>query len=118
MVARLRIDFGITHCRSSACSGSIQPPDLPWYFTSELHWLKPTAQSRATCRAEHIMSLVSSEALAAPFRVYLTVGPAKGRREVGSATTRCESRNTGNRTIAPMSKLTRARPPEMQVTSG
>jgi hypothetical protein len=71
VVAQVRIDFGITHCRSSACSGSIQPPDLPWYFTSELHWLKPTAQSRATCRAEHIMSLVSSEqfAFAAPFRV-------------------------------------------------
>ena len=71
VLARLRIHFGITHCRSSACSVSVQPPDLRWYLAFELHWLNPTAQSRATCRAGHVIFLASSEqfAIAAPFHV-------------------------------------------------
>lgn len=118
VLARMRIDFGIIHCRSSACSGDIHPPTyrdnlLPncTGSTQQFNLARPVAQGTSySSRTNDSPSLLRS--------VYHTVGHGGGRQEIGNATTRRESRNTGDRTIAPVSILTRVRPPEMQVTFG
>lgn len=113
VLVRVRIYFGITHCRSSAYSGVTRPQRtmVPPELTFELAQPDCSTLRDLTREAHPVFNHQRTNRLSCSVPCILASGLL--RQEVGNATTRYESRNTGNRTIAPVSILTRVRSPEM-----